>query len=171
MFSAPRRSLLGGSHDWSFTPQVTESCAPPSELGGGESCEIPRLSAESSSHRASSAETMRNFKGQCQGVGTRFRSNRCLDIPSWTENDSRPGVFSLSDFRRTFNLLECRFPLRCERRSSSLAGREFSGSQAKNRSPARAPQDPPRLPGESSQVRRPRTAVPLAPPRSSPLVG
>jgi hypothetical protein len=43
-------------------------------------------------------------------------------------------------------------------RSSPLAGREFSGSLAKRRARL-APQDPPRLSDESSQVRWPRDEV------------
>jgi hypothetical protein len=44
------------------------------------------------------------------------------------------GVFNLSGFRQIFELLACLFPFRLlKERSSPLAGREFSGSLAKNR--------------------------------------
>jgi hypothetical protein len=52
-------------------------------------------------------------------------------------------------------------------RSSPLAGREFSGSLAKSQAPL-ATQDPPRLPGESSQVNWPRARSVGSPARSWP---
>jgi hypothetical protein len=92
-----------------------------------------------------------------KGVGSRFRMSRFPCGRSLAENDSRPGVFDSSGFPQIFDLLASTFLFRCwrkdpprlpgessqanwprseaqlptTRRSSPLAGREFSGWAAK----------------------------------------